>query len=560
MVPRGACHRMHTRAQQAIPIGATPCRVLLVHPRFTAPSFWNCRITCELFGAHYPSPPLGLITLAALLPPSWEVRLVDRNTEDLTPADLDAADLIMTGGMIAQRPDTLAIIQMCKARQKPVAIGGPDVTSNPHIFAAADFQVHGEAENIIDAFINAWVCGKRKGLFEADKFQVDMTRSPVPRFELLRLDHYIHMSVQFSRGCPFTCEFCDIIELYGRVPRTKTTQQILAELDRLYRLGFRGRVFFVDDNFVGNKKELRRLLPVLIEWQRMRKYPFEFLTQASVNLADDPQLLEMMQKANFYAVFIGIESPDTDTLISMQKKQNTRRSLAASINKIHAAGIFVMAGLIIGFDSEKGSVGDGMIECIEETAIPVCMVGLLYALANTQLSRRLQREGRLYPEPDFTLTADVIGDQCGAGLNFATARPRRNILADCEHVLETIYQPSEYFTRVRRVGRILRRPSLGATALLRRVFRELPAFARLAWSFTRHPEWRKHFWRTIFDCAIRNPRALPSVCMMLALYLHFGPFSQFVRDRVRHDIAVIDRGEWKELQWIAGPDPLRVPA
>ena len=532
----------------------------MVHPRFTAPSFWNCRVSCELFGARYPSPPLGLITVAALLPPSWRVRLVDRNTDDLTPADLDAADLIMTGGMISQRADTLAIIKMCKAQRKSVVIGGPDVSSNPHIFAEADFQVLGEAESVIEVFVKAWTSGKRQGVFEADRFQVDMTRSPIPRFELLQFDHYIQMAVQFSRGCPFNCEFCDIIELYGRVPRTKTRQQIVAELDVLYQLGYRGRVFFVDDNFVGNKKELRRLLPVLIEWQRLRKYPFEFLTQASINLADDSQLLETMRKANFFAVFIGIESPDTDTLISMQKKQNTRRNLATSINRIHAAGIFVMAGFIIGFDSENGSVADSIIECIEATSIPVCLVGLLYALANTQLSRRLQREGRLYPDPDFTLTADVIGDQCSAGLNFKTARPRRDILDDYDRILETIYRPAEYFVRVRKVGRILNRPKLGAVPLLRRIFRELPAFARLAWSSTRHPDLRKHFWRTILDCAIHNPRSLPSVCMMIALYLHFGPFSQYVRQIVRHDIALIDRGEWTESQWIAGSQPVPVPA
>jgi hypothetical protein len=301
------------------------------------------------------------------------------------------------------------------------------------------------------------------------------------------------MSVQFSRGCPFNCEFCDIIELYGRVPRTKTTQQIIAELDVIYGLGYRGRVFFVDDNLVGNKKELRCLLPALIEWQRLRKYPFSFITQASINLADDQALLEMMKAANFVSVFVGIESPDSDSLVAMKKKQNTRRNLVESVHKIYRAGMDVMAGFIVGFDSENGSVADSMIECIEATSISNCMVGLLYALANTQLSRRLQREGRLYSDLDLTLMADLIGDQCSAGLNFKTARPRRDILEDYERILETIYRPAEYFARVRRVGRILNRPKLGASPLLRMVFRELPAFARLVWSITRHPELRNTF-------------------------------------------------------------------
>jgi radical SAM superfamily enzyme YgiQ (UPF0313 family) len=536
-------------APQATLMGAARCRVLMVYPRFTAPAFCSFQTVCELVGTRYLLPPLGLITLAALLPSSWEVRLVDRNTEDLTFADLDAADLVMTGGMFSQRTDTYAIIQMCKARQKPVVVGGPDVSSCPHLFAETDFQVRGEAESIIGAFIRAWASGNRQGVFEADKFQADMTKSPIPRFELLKFGHYSQMAVQFSRGCPFNCEFCDIIELYGRVPRTKTPQQVLAELDVLYRLGHRSQVFFVDDNFVGNKRELRRLLPVLIEWQRQRKYPFEFLTQASINLSDDPQLLEMMRQANFYAVFIGIESPDTDALISMQKKQNTRRSLTASINRIHAAGIFVMAGLIIGFDSERGSVAESMIECIEATSIPFYYIGLLYALANTQLSRRLQHENRLLPD------AHAIDDERPVGLNFKTARPRRDILDDYERILERAYRPTAYFERIRRLGRTLRRPKLGAAPVLRITFRYLPAFARLAWRLSiGQPELRQSFWSTVIDCAIHNPRALPSVLLMSALYLDLGPFAEHARQRARHDIALIDSSEWAE-----GAERLAVP-
>jgi radical SAM superfamily enzyme YgiQ (UPF0313 family) len=443
--------------------------------------------------------------------------------------------------MFPQRPDTYAIIKMCRAHQKPVVVGGPDVSSSPHLFAEADFQIRGEAESIISAFIEAWTCGKKGGVFTADKFQADMTRSPIPRFELLKLHHYAQMAVQFARGCPFTCEFCDIIELYGRVPRTKTAQQILAELDFLYRLGHRGQMFFVDDNLIGNKKELRRLLPALIEWQRQRKYPFEFATQASINLADDAQLLEMIRQANFYLIFIGIESPDTNTLIAMQKKQNTRRSIAASINRIHESGISVMAGLIIGFDTESGSVAESMIECIEATSIPTYHLSLLYALADTQLSRRLQREGRLYPEPDAT------NDECVVGLNFKPARSRRGILDDYQRILESIYRPSAYFGRLRKVGRILRRPKLGVVYVLRVTLRYLPAFARLVWRFsTGEPELRRQFWNTIIDRALHNPRALPSVLLMSAMYLDLGPLAKSVRQHARSEIARIDRGMLSE--------------
>ena len=400
----------------------------LVYPRFAADTFWNFAETCALFGAKYPAAPLGLITVAAMLPPSWTVRLVDRNAEELTAEDIAWADLVMTGGMLPQQRDTLEVVDLCHAQGKPVAIGGPAVTSTPHIYEKADFRVLGEAEGVIDAFITAWESGAREGVFEIEKFTVDVTKSPVPRFDLLNFDHYLHIGVQFSRGCPFTCEFCDIIELYGRVPRAKTNAQMLTELDELYRLGYRGHVDFVDDNLIGNKKAVRTFMPELKGWLERNDYPFEFTTEASVNLADDDDFLKAMSEANFVGVFVGIESPDSDTLVAMKKKQNTRRSLVESIHKIYAAGIFVTAGFIVGFDSEKGSVADGMIKLIEEAAIPVCMVGLLYALPNTQLTRRLTKEGRLHPVPDSYLPGSA--DQCTQGLNFDTLRPRAEILLD----------------------------------------------------------------------------------------------------------------------------------
>ena len=240
--------------------------VLLIYPRFAGGTFWNFAATCEVFGARYPAAPLGLITVAALLPSAWAIRLVDRNAEELTDGDLEWADLVMTGGMLPQQHDTLEIIDICRARGKPVVVGGPGVTSSPHIYGRADFRVLGEAEGIIDKFIAAWEAGATEGVFEAEKFQVDVTKSPIPRFDLLKFDHYLHIGVQFSRGCPFNCEFCDIIELYGRVPRAKTNAQMLAELEALYRLGYRGHVDFVDDNLIGNKKAVRSFLPDLRTW------------------------------------------------------------------------------------------------------------------------------------------------------------------------------------------------------------------------------------------------------------------------------------------------------
>jgi radical SAM superfamily enzyme YgiQ (UPF0313 family) len=545
--------------QQEDRVGAATCDVLLVYPRFTAASFWNYQETCELIGARYPAAPLGLITVAAMLPKHWRVRLIDRNAEELLPEQLDAADLVLTGGMLPQQADLLDIIDLCRSRGKPVVVGGPDVTSSPHVYQNANFRVLGEAELVMDALIEAWNSGAREGVFEAEKYQADVTSTPTPRFDLLDFGHYLQVGVQFSRGCPFTCEFCDITELYGRVPRTKTTPQVLAELDTLYSLGYRGHVDFVDDNLIGNKKALRLFLPELIRWQRAHGYPFEFSTEASINLADNDELLGMLREANFFTIFVGIESPDPATLNAMHKKQNTRRSLVESVHKIYQAGIFVNAGFILGFDSEKGSIADQMIRFVEETAIPICTVGLLYALPNTQLTRRLTREGRLYAGHEKF--GKYQGDQCTSGLNFVTARMRRDILDDYTRVLERIYSPSAYFGRVRRVGRALKRRRFGwhrrhmQSAPQRDALRvpflnlkrsDLARFAKLMCRIAlRQPSVLPHFWRTYYDCARHNPAALRSVVTLMLLYLHLGPFARHVVGQVREQMAMIDRGEWR---------------
>ena len=536
------------------------CNVLLVVPRFSGQSFWNFTEACEVYGARFPAPPLGLITVAALLPPSWQCRLVNRNTEELLDADLNWADLVMTGGMLPQQPDTLQIIELAHARHRPVVVGGPDVTSSPEAYRAADFQVLGEAEGIIGAFIVAWNSGVRRGIFEAEKFKIDITATPIPRFDLLKRDHYTYFGVQFARGCPFTCEFCDIIELYGRVPRVKTVEQMLAELEMLYDFGYRGHVDFVDDNFIGNKKAVKAFLPHLITWQQERGYPFEFSTEASINIADDDTLLAMMREANFFTIFVGIESPDTDTLVSMQKKQNTRRSLADCVTKIYQAGMFVNAGFIVGFDSEKGAVADAMIECIEATSIPFCMVGLLYALPNTQLTRRLAREGRLFP-PDYTMRTlakdGVGGDQSTSGLNFETARPRRDILTDYRTILARIYRPTTYYGRVRTVARLLDRPVLDRSAStdipLPRVFGIPRRDLALLWRLVRRiavqqPAALWPFCKVFFECARKNPRALDYVGILAAFYLHLRPFSRLVVSLVDRQIAEIDAGKWQPPQ------------
>jgi len=514
--------------------------VLLVYPQFAAATFWNFAATCELLGVKYPAAPLGLITAAALFPPSWTVRLIDRNAENLSDADLAWADVVMTGGMLAQHNDIMEVIGIAHAHDKPVVVGGPAVTSIPEGYRDADFQILGEAEGILDKFVQAWTKGDRRGVFEAEKFAADVTKSPIPRFDLLNFDNYLHVGVQFSRGCPFTCEFCDIIELYGRVPRTKTTPQMLAELDELYRLGYRGHVDFVDDNLIGNKKAVKAFLPHLTRWLEEHDYPFEFTTEASLNLADDAELLQLMNAANFFGVFVGIESPDAETLVRMRKKQNTRRNIAESVHRIYAAGLFVTAGFIVGFDSEKATMAEPMIDLIEEAAIPVAMVGLLYALPNTQLTRRLAREGRLHALPELVPAGH--GDQCTNGLNFDTLRPRHEILEDYKQVLDKIYDPVAFAGRLRRLSDMLDnsgRKGQMRTTDARRKFNSAGMLHRLMAAV---PEPRDLFWETFSHCLKTNPRSARWIIGQMAFYLHLGPFSRFVIQEIEHKINQINAG------------------
>ena len=569
------------------------CKALFVAPRF-GDSFWNVRIG----GERYPSIPLGLVTVAALLPASWTCRLVDRNVEALSDEDLDWADVVMTGGMLPQYFDTMAVFALAQARGRPVVVGGPDPTSSPEKYAAAEFRVLGEVEGVMAEFVAAWESGARRGDFKAEPFSVDMTTSPIPRFDLLNPRHYHYFAVQFSRGCPFNCEFCDIIELYGRRPRVKTADQVLAELSALWKAGYRGQIDFVDDNLIGNKKALRQLLPRLIAFQEARGYPFKFSTEASINLADDDALLDLMRRANFFLIFVGIESPDHDTLVQAQKKQNTRRSLADSVHKLYRSGMIVTAGFIVGFDSEKGSVARAMIDCIEETAIPVCMVGLLYALPNTQLTRRLQREGRM----DMTVGRSVgeagPKDQTVDGLNFRTLRPRRDILVDQRAIVAEIYDQAAYFRRVRRLGRLLDgfrppppRPSKGPLDARPESEATVAPPTRKA----QGPRWllyallaviglggfsvvelqtgvrslsqvamrdRRLFWvicRTVADCLVHNPSAFQAVMRMCIYYLHMGPFAQRVVAEMDRAIDWEDTHPGWEATGAAGPPPAATP-
>lgn len=524
---------------------ATSCNVLLVFPKFNPKSFWSFEGVLHVVGARYPAPPLGLITVAAMLPSDWCARLVNRNTEELTDADLASADLVMTGGMHAQQPDTQEIIGLCRARKIPVVVGGPDVTSSPHVYANADFRVVGEAEEALPAFVAAWRRGERQGYFETPMFRADVRQTPIPRFDLLKFDQYLFIGVQFSRGCPFTCEFCDVIELFGRRPRTKTPEQMLAELDALYALGYRGHVDFVDDNLIGNKRAVKEFLPHLIKWQKAHGYPFMLSTEAALNLSDDPRLLQLLRDANFFVIFVGIESPDPETLLHISKRLNAGRSIPESVQRIHAAGIFVIGGFVIGFDAEKGRIAAPMVQCIEDSGIPVAMVGRLHALPNTQLTRRLEREGRLFPG----LGVDAerrSGGLCVGGLNFETARPRADVLRDHVDILSRVYDADAFFGRVRRTVLPLPRLDLGLAVFLRDAWRDAGRMRGILREVTvNRPAIRGRIWRLFLKCLMRNPRALHVLLFAVVFFLYLEPLTAYAVRETKKQIDDIETGRWR---------------
>jgi radical SAM superfamily enzyme YgiQ (UPF0313 family) len=530
-------------------------RALLVHPEFRVASFWNYRASCELADARYPAAPLGLCTVAALLPQDWELRLVDRNVEDWDDAHIDWADVVLTGGMLPQQLDTLEVIRKARAKGKTVVVGGPDPTSSPHVYREASHLVLGEAEVTMPKFLADYAAGAAQPQY-VDPRTADMSKSPVPRFDLLKFDKYNHVGIQFCRGCPFLCEFCDIIELFGRVPRAKSNDQLLAELQRLYDLGYRGHVDLVDDNFIGNKKLVKEFLPHLKAWLVKHKWPFEFTTEASINLADDEELLRGMREVGFFAVFVGIESPDEATLLRMRKKQNTGRSIAESIHTITRYGMWVNAGFILGCDGETGSVARGIIECVEDTGIPVNMAGLMFALPNTQLTRRLRKEGRLHE--NYEVAHNEGGDQCTAGLNFEPLRPRVEILRDYLQVIETIFAPRAYFGRVRKTASMLDSSMRKFRPNFRKWWLELKAFFRMSGKLGLKPGVAGQFWKTILYTLFRNPKSIRYVGSLCALYVHFGPFSRFVTDKIR--LAVKKAEDQAKTATPPAPVPAVVPA
>jgi radical SAM superfamily enzyme YgiQ (UPF0313 family) len=537
-------------------------RALLIYPVFPK-SFWSFEKTVELAGRKAMLPPLGLITVAALLPQTWEFKLVDRNVRDITDAEWAWADVVILSAMIVQKEDFLNQIQEAKRRGKAVAVGGPYPTSLPHeaTAAGADFLILDEGEITLPLFVEAIARGETSGVFRSNGEKPDVSHTPIPRFDLLELDQYVEMSVQFSRGCPFQCEFCDIIVLYGRKPRTKTPTQLLAELQRLYDLGWRRSIFMVDDNFIGNKRNVKLLLKELQPWMIERGYPFSFSTEASVDLAKDQELMDLMVQCNFKAVFLGIETPDEESLTLTQKHQNTRDSLSDSVLTITRAGLRVMAGFIIGFDGEKSGAGDRIVQFVEKTAIPTAIFSMLQALPDTALWHRLEKEGRL---------------RSGSGninqttlMNFEPTRPIEEIAREYVNAFWTLYDPERFLKRTFRhfqqLGKAnyakLKKPANQSKERQPFSWSRFRAFSIICWrqGVLRKTRWQ--FWLNFYRMYRYYRSSLGHYLAVCAQMEHFIEYRQLVKTQIETQLAAYlsTLAKHEQLTEFNPPAPISAP-
>ncbi|MBW4697636.1 MAG: DUF4070 domain-containing protein [Aphanocapsa lilacina HA4352-LM1] len=499
--------------------------VLLFSPIFPK-TFWSFERVLNLIGRKVLLPPLGLVTVAAMLPQPWNFRLVDRNVRFESEADWAWADLAIISAMMVQKDDFLHLIREGVRRGVKVAVGGPYPTSIPEdaLEAGADYLVLDEGELTIPKFLAALAAGEASGVFRAAE-KPDVTLTPVPRFDLLELDAYDSMSVQFSRGCPFQCEFCDIIVLYGRKPRTKTPEQLLAELQALVDLGWNRSVFVVDDNFIGNQRNVKLMLKQLAPWMQERGFPFRFTTEASINLAEDDELLELMVEAGFDSVFLGIETPDEESLTLTQKFQNNRKPLSESCLKITRAGLRLLAGFIIGFDNEKAGAGGRIVRFVEQTAIPDAMFSMLQALPGTALWNRLEKENRLL--------ASGTGMNQSTLMNFRPTRPIEQIAEEYVEAFWELYEPARFMRRCYRHALDLGMPK-GKRPFKMPDLPELRGLLKIIWlQGVQRPETRVLFWSQLLNLLQRNPQVLGPYLTVCAHGEHFFEFREEIRTQIR---------------------------
>ena len=516
--------------------GVTEC--LLVQTKFSAFSFWNYQEVCKMVGKKYPAAPLGLLTVAALLPQHWHFRLIDENVEPLLDEHLRTADLICIGGMLPQQNSMLDLITRAHKLNCVVVVGGPDPTSQPDLYKEADFLVLGEGEITIPMFLNDLKQGATSGKYISPD-RANMLQAVVPRYDLISFDDYIMIGLQFIRGCPFNCEFCDVIELYGRTPRFKTNEQVLKELQALYDLGYRGHIDMVDDNFIGNKPKVKALLRELITWTKARKYPFYFTTEASVNLADDDELLQLMKDADFRYVFLGIETPDSETLALNNKNQNVNKSIEDAVMKIMSYGMVSNGGYILGFDSDRPQIADQMINSIQDSGICMAMIGLLYALPNTQLTRRLEIEKRLFHSHSKSVTDSDI-DQMTSGLNFLTLTSRVEILKNYIRIIEAIFKPSNYYKRVIYTGLHVK-TNYKHTPDFKTWLVYMRSFLRVCKKAGFSKATGLFYWKMFFTIIFRNPKGIEPAVNLAAMFIHFQQQKDYIVSVTTQMISGIEK-------------------
>lgn len=490
--------------------------VLLIYPE-TPSTFWSFKEALKFVSKKSAEPPLGLITVAAMFPKDWSKKLIDLNVSKLKDKDILWADYVFLSAMNVHLKSFRDIVRRCNKLKVKVVAGGPLCTTQHRDLLGVDHFILNEAEITFPQFLHDLENENPKQVYQTDKFP-EISLAPTPMWELLDMKKYASMSMQYSRGCPYDCEFCSITMLNGRKPRAKCTEQFLTELNRLYDLGWRGGISVVDDNFIGNRRKLKEdTLPALIEWSKEKKYPFFFITEVSINLADDDELMRLMVEAGFNSIFVGVETPNSDSLTECGKMQNLKRDLVESVNKLQRSGLLVSGGFIVGFDNDTEKVFDEQIDFIQRSGIPNAMVGLLNAPTGTKLFTRMKNEGRLLEM--FT------GNNMDASINFIPKMNYKNLICGYSRLLNTIYSQKEYYNRLKVFLKEYNVPEWTPKTLS---FEQVKAFLRLLWQLGIIEKGKKYFWKLFFVSLWKYPRKFPTA-MTLAVYgFHFRKVIQTV--------------------------------
>ncbi|MCD6358623.1 MAG: DUF4070 domain-containing protein [Dehalococcoidia bacterium] len=505
-------------------------KVLLVYPRYTD-TFWSLKHALKFISKKAAFPPLGLLTVSAMLPTEWQQKLVDMNITNLTDKDIKWADYVLISGMIVQLKSTHEVIKRCNNLGIKTVIGGPMATLVPHEFdKLVTHMVLDEAETTMPLFLEDLKNGHAKHKYTAPlNVWPDVTKTPLPRWEYIDMNKYSSMCIQYSRGCPFNCEFCNVTLLNGHRPRTKSKEQLQEELEVLYQSGWRSMVFIVDDNFIGNKAKLKKeILPAMIEWMQFRGYPFSFFTEASINLADDDELMRMMTKAGFNTVFIGIETPNENSLEECHKVQNKGRDLVASVKKIQNYGLQVQGGFIVGFDHDPQSIFHDQINFIQKSGIVTAMVGMLMAPPGTRLYQRMEKEGRILPGGS--------GDNTDGTTNIIPKMGYETLHQGYKNIMDTIYSPKEHYKRIKTFLKEYHPPKRKGRSFSLPKFGDLKSLIKVSWSLGLKDRGRWRYWQFFTSTVLKRPKTIQISLSLAAYGYHFRKVADKMRNPPRVEV------------------------